>query len=96
VYDRILLASIRNLGECLCPRCRIPLSSAHRIGMIRDMKQRISLARVDDSSRRRKVACAREFIYEQSRQVNSTAVENLLRQESLVATTVSTLPDMAY
>jgi hypothetical protein len=89
VYYRILLAGIRNMGECPCPRCRIPLSRVHHIGMARDMKQRVSMARADDSDRRRKVAIARQFIYEQNRQISSVAVETLLRKDSLVAIAVS-------
>jgi len=57
--------------------------------MARDMKQRVSMARTDDSDRRRKVAIARQFIYEQNRQISSVAVETLLRKDSLVAIAVS-------
>ena len=53
------------------------------------MRQRVSMARIDDGHRRRKVAYARQFIYKQNRQITSIAVENLLREESLVPTVVS-------
>jgi len=59
--------------------------------MARDMKQRASMARTDDSNRRRKVALARQFIYEKNRQITSSAVETLLQPESLVPTAVSFL-----
>ena len=53
--------------------------------------QRVSKARVDGIERQNKVAAARRFIYEHNMQVNSTAVEALLRDWSGVLTTVSQL-----
>jgi hypothetical protein len=55
-----------------------------------DMQQRKTLARVDDVNRRNRVAAAREIIYEKKYAVNSAAVENLLREDSLVPTMVRT------
>jgi hypothetical protein len=59
------------------------------MGMKRDMKQRETLARVDNESRRQKVAAAREIIYNKNYAVNTDHVEALLRPQSLVPTTVS-------
>jgi hypothetical protein len=58
------------------------------MGMRRDMTQRETLIRVDDLSRRNRVASAREIIYEKKYAVDSTAVENILRVDSLVPTAV--------
>jgi hypothetical protein len=58
------------------------------MGMRRDMTQRETLIRVDDLSRRNRVASAREIIYEKKYAVDSTAVENILRVDSLVPTVV--------
>jgi hypothetical protein len=88
VNCRILLASIRNLGLCPCPRCLVPLSRVHNMGMIMDMRQRKTLARVDDAQRRSNVANARRFIYDGQHLVDGVAVENLLKKESLVPTAV--------
>ena len=88
VFGRILLASIRNLGTCPCPRCLIPLSRTHNFGMARDTTQRITMARVDDKSRQGKVHDARRLIFEKQYLVNGAAVENLLKDESLVPTAV--------
>lgn len=57
--------------------------------MKRDMKQRETLARVDDEGRRNKVRVAREIIYDKQYAVNSPAVERILKEESLVPTLVS-------
>ena len=52
------------------------------------MNQRKALARVDDIRRRSKVYAARRIIYERCYQVNSAAVEALLKDESLVPASV--------
>jgi hypothetical protein len=54
-----------------------------------DMKQRKSRARVDDADRSRRVTTARRIIYEKNYAVTSEAVENLLKEKSLVPTSVS-------
>ena len=85
---RILLTSIRNLGACPCPRCLIPLARVHNLGMARDVSQRTTLMRIDNARRRNNVATARQLIYEKNYLVNSAAVEDLLKPESLVPTSV--------
>ncbi|KAF9458454.1 hypothetical protein BDZ94DRAFT_1313287 [Collybia nuda] len=84
--EKILIASIRNLGSCPCPRCEIELSKVHNMGMPLDRKQQITKARYDDASRRAKVSSARDLIYEQGHLVNSAHVERLLKPKSLVPT----------
>jgi hypothetical protein len=60
------------------------------MGKRRDMVQREKLARIDDANRRRRVTAARRIIYEENYAINSTAVEALLRDDSLVPTAVCT------
>jgi hypothetical protein len=90
---RIIIASIRDLGLCPCPRCLMPLAVVSNMGKARDMKMRKSLARVDDQERRYKVELARGFIYNKGYLVNSNAVERVLRPESLVPNIVSEVLD---
>jgi hypothetical protein len=52
------------------------------------MTQRRTLARVDDVKRRNLVERAREKIYEMGYVVDSTVVEDLLQEDSLVPTAV--------
>ena len=59
------------------------------MGTPNDMKRRQLLVRTDDDSRRNKVLRARELIYERNYAVNTPQVEKLLRDQSLVPTTVS-------
>ena len=88
LVNRILLASIRNLGLCPCPRCLIPLSRAHCFGMARDTAQRTAMARIDNKTRQNNVYAARRLIYEKQYRVNAAAIEDLLKKESIVPTAV--------
>jgi hypothetical protein len=85
---RVLLATIRNLGGCPCPRCLIPKSRVQNLGLSLDMKQRQTLARIDDNSRKNKVATSRSIIYDSGYGVRSNYVENILKDQSLVPTPV--------
>ena len=84
-----MLASIRNLGRCPCPRCLIPLDRVSNMGMRRDMMQRTSLARVDNVLRRSFIKDARDKIYVKDYAVDSKVVigEHLYEQ-SLVPVAV--------
>jgi hypothetical protein len=82
--SRILLAGIRNLGRCPCPRCLVPLSQIHNIGTARDMLIRSNSLRIDDAKRKSVISSARRIIYDRCHSVKSTAVEELLKPLSLV------------
>lgn len=92
---RIVLASIRNLGDCPCPRCLTPIQLAHKFGTPEDKEMRRQEARVDDKNRQTTISKARKLIYGKigvkknaNYGVNSTAVEKLLKKQSLVPTEV--------
>ncbi|KIK37340.1 hypothetical protein CY34DRAFT_15768 [Suillus luteus UH-Slu-Lm8-n1] len=84
--EKALLATIRTMGGCPCPRCLIPKSRVQNLGMTLDMKQRQSLARVDDDTRQQKVSISRSHIYDQGYGVRGNVFENLLKEHSLVPT----------
>jgi hypothetical protein len=86
---RILLCSIRDLGGCPCPRCCIPMKQVPDMGTKFDARRREKLIRKDDEDRHYKVGLARRFIYEQGRNINSEAVEKVLKPQSLTPTRVS-------
>ena len=85
---RILLATIRNLGACPCPRCTIPKANVPELGTKYDDSRRSKFARIDDHSLQSTIKSARKAIYEGGRGVKSTAVEKMLQKESLVPTQV--------
>lgn len=59
------------------------------MGMRQDMKERKTLARVDDDDRRRKIELARDIIYKKNYAVDNANVEAILKPQSLVPTDVS-------
>ena len=65
------------------------MSRVHYLGMSRDMKERDVLARVDNRVRQNKIQGARSHIYGSALGVTSTAVENLLKDQSLAPASVS-------
>lgn len=87
----MLIAGIRNLGGCPCPRCLIPKERLPKVGTVNDMVQRDTLSRHDTEDRRAKVLSARRLIYEGQYNVDTAQVEALLKSESLVPTIVSVL-----
>ena len=88
ILYRVLIANIRNLGACPCPRCIIPKDRVQFFGTEQDIFQRVDLARKDTHERRNKIITARQLIYEQNYVVDTPQVEPLLKGESLVPTKV--------
>jgi hypothetical protein len=46
VLSRVLLATIRDKGFCLCPRCLMQKDKVDQMGLICDLSARIWLARI--------------------------------------------------
>ncbi|KAI0081503.1 hypothetical protein K474DRAFT_1635827, partial [Panus rudis PR-1116 ss-1] len=84
--EKVLLASIHDMGSCPCPRCLVPKAEIYRIGQECDVKLRRDEACVDNEERRRLVNSARQLIYDRGYSVNSKPVEDLLKPLSLVPT----------
>lgn len=91
LLSRVLLASIRNKGGCPCPRCLIPLERLQNLGEPQDRHQRITLQRVNDARYLGKISDARKWIYgTKNKTIKSKYVEDLLKEDSWVPTSVST------
>ncbi|KAF9242150.1 hypothetical protein BU15DRAFT_73077 [Melanogaster broomeanus] len=84
--EKVLIANLRNLGHCPCPRCLVSKDRVHLFATGRDMLERELLARSDTQERRDKISSARELIYEKNYAVDNSQVEELLRTESMVPT----------
>lgn len=87
-WNRVLIANIRNLGSCPCPRCLIPKNHLHNLATKKDIVQRRILTRRDTKERRLKVTTSRQLIYDKGYVVGTPQVEALLKEESLVPTMV--------
>jgi hypothetical protein len=82
----MLMACLRYLSLCPCPRCLVLKSRIPMIGSKTDSKQRISLARVDSAGRRKKIEIARKLMFEEGVNITSSKIDNILRPTSLVPT----------
>ena len=87
-FFRVLLATVRDRGCCPCPRCQASKKDFDQMGLVRDLRARITKARVYFSD---KITRARDFIYELGKPIAGTAVERLLKVQSLVPTPVCIL-----
>ncbi|KAI0647705.1 hypothetical protein C8Q79DRAFT_999321 [Trametes meyenii] len=84
--EKVMLATVRDMGNCPCPRCLVPKEKICELGTSRDQDARDQKKRVDDEERKAMVQLAQTLILEKGLGVNSTAVEGLLKARSLVPT----------
>ncbi|KIJ29828.1 hypothetical protein M422DRAFT_187908 [Sphaerobolus stellatus SS14] len=86
--EKVLLATIRDLGLCPCPRCDIEKKQVDLMGMDRDMARRRNPnhIRKDDHARRYDVEKARALIDVKGVPVTGKGVENILKPHSRVPT----------
>ncbi|KAJ3524924.1 hypothetical protein NMY22_g10792 [Coprinellus aureogranulatus] len=83
--EKILLASIKNLGTFPCPRCTVHMEDVPRMGQKHDRRNRVRLARTDDEARRKEISTVRNFIYKKMYSITSDVVKERLFPGSLVA-----------
>ena len=84
-FNRVLLATIRDNGNCPCPRCLIPKKQLNRMGLKHDIQFRLKNPR---KFLFRQVQAARKWIYQKGRSITSRAVELVLKPSSSVPTMV--------
>ncbi|KAG6919658.1 hypothetical protein DXG01_003522, partial [Tephrocybe rancida] len=85
--EKVLMATIRQLGGCPCPRCTLPKAEIQFMGTPEDRAAWVELQRWDSTARQTKITKARRMIYgEQNFAVDSAGVERELKPESLVPT----------
>ena len=89
---RVLIATIRDMGICPCPRCTIKKESFYALGTTGDTADRNSKARRDNDNFRSIIQEARDNIYQKGYALQSEpGVERLLKESSFVPTIVSNL-----
>lgn len=86
--SRMLIATLRNLGQYPCASCLIRKEYIHLLGTKVD-EQRRSHKRSDDDERREKVSKAREHIFKNGNAVDSAKVKGILNEGSLLPIHVS-------
>ncbi|KAJ7149300.1 hypothetical protein C8R43DRAFT_1128654 [Mycena crocata] len=84
--EKVLLATIRNLGKAPCPRCYICKEDIHELGMVRDDNKRETLARTDEHIQNGTIRRIRDWIYKAGRNVKSTTFDFFLLARSWTPT----------
>ncbi|KAG2072207.1 hypothetical protein BDR04DRAFT_1127720 [Suillus decipiens] len=74
--EKVLIATIRQLGGCPCSWCLIPMKRFHCLGTSSNRQQCVTLA-CSNTSRSQLVATAQDLIYKSNLGVDSVAVELL-------------------
>jgi hypothetical protein len=95
-FYRVLIATIKDMGLCPCPRCLTPKSMFSSLGLAGDMKRRLINLR---SYTMTKIVQARNFIYGCGNTVDGVKVEYSLGEGSWVPIIVSEtvfLPSSAH
>ena len=82
----MLMACLKYLSTCPCPRCLLHKSKISRIGSKSDTRDRLKLVRVDSDSRRDAVDSARRLLFEKGVNITSTRIKDILDGESLTPT----------
>ncbi|KAJ7138764.1 hypothetical protein C8R43DRAFT_1131929 [Mycena crocata] len=81
--EKVLLATIRDKGYCPCPRCLVHKSNLSKMGLLHDLRARITCARIYF---RNKVSTARDLIYKVGLAISNGRIDMLLQEFSLVPT----------
>ncbi|KAJ3486185.1 hypothetical protein NLI96_g4423 [Meripilus lineatus] len=84
--EKVLIACIRDLGKCGCPRCLTPTCLFGEMGFVRDLTRRITLLRTWTYPLRVSIMAARNFIYALGTGVGSTSVQKILKSKSWTPT----------
>ncbi|KAF8760115.1 hypothetical protein RHS01_02138 [Rhizoctonia solani] len=84
--EKVTLATIRNLGVCLCPRCLAKKRLASKLGTLHDTYVQVSKRRVESTKRINIIQEARRLIYDLGHSVQSKQIKALLQAESYVPT----------
>lgn len=89
--EKVLLASIKNLGTFPCPRCTVVMKDVPAMGKKRDRANRTRLVRIDNQDKQTRVSKARSLIYNDHHPVTSSLIEGHLAYGSLIPTNVRPL-----
>ena len=85
---RVLIATIKSLGRCPCPRCFVRKDQIGDMGTVNDTKRRENI-RTDNQERQEKVETARKGIFQKGCAVASKVFDTLLGMTSIVPTRMS-------
>jgi hypothetical protein len=83
------MLSLKDKGNCPCPRCLITKKDISQLGTLRDRKRRVENGRKDNDDSLKNIQTARKHIYKKSgAQFTSNTLERMLKPTSEVPTEV--------
>ncbi|KIO04854.1 hypothetical protein M404DRAFT_142158 [Pisolithus tinctorius Marx 270] len=85
--EKVLVAGIKFLGKCACPRCLIAKKSFSKMGMAHDMRHRVRHVRMDSIERQGRISQAHKLIFQKGAAVNGKRVGYQLDKHSYVPMT---------
>ncbi|KAI0701452.1 hypothetical protein C8T65DRAFT_788248 [Cerioporus squamosus] len=80
--EKVLIAALKPLARCLCPRCLTEKTEVSEAGTAADEERRTSKRRADDAATHSKIRRARELIF-RGYSLTSKRVKKLLEDQSL-------------
>jgi hypothetical protein len=96
ISSRILLATIKFLGQCPCPYCLVKKTDICKMGMKFDMRRWVTCERIDNLTRRRHIEEARALIFQLGVLVDGAHVKAILNDESYIPIHVSILCTLSH
>ncbi|RXW13183.1 hypothetical protein EST38_g12672 [Candolleomyces aberdarensis] len=81
--EKVLIATIRNIGDCPCPRCLVTKKNLDQLGTEADVRTRRDQARQDNEARRELVQKALSKIQREGAALSRKTVDDLLKPQSL-------------
>ena len=88
IIFRILISCIKFLSKCMCPRCLSLKQNITQVASRSDMRNRVTLARVDSEARRYDVEQVRKLLFEKGIAITSVFLDRILEATSGVPTRV--------
>ncbi|KAF7349533.1 hypothetical protein MSAN_01743700 [Mycena sanguinolenta] len=84
--EKVLLATIRNLGKAPCPRCYLRKEDIPNLGTVQDKRKREKLGRTDEHIKKGFVTRVRDWIFKLGRSVKSKTFDYFLLERSWTPT----------
>lgn len=84
--EKVLVATIRDLGTCPCPFCLVTIDGIPQLGQAADQLTRVDKKRCESDKRIQNVGSARKIIYNSGYAPGNDRSDFFLKAESLVAT----------
>lgn len=93
LFYRVLIATIKDMGLCPCPRCVTPKSMFGSLGLAGDMRSRVNNLRAYIMTN---VVQARDFIHRWGNTVDGVKVDNTLGEGSWVPVIVGEIAFLLF